>query len=341
MKKSLKIHPIKENIIHLFWMLVICISMLQSCSKNKYRWEPGISAPKFYPVAGNVDFENVGNGSNTSFAPGWGQSYGAIVSNKWKDVPKEVSIDYYSVVDGKGYKGKVSLPQKKIRDLFNEYHLNSNDNLGHLVVGMAPGGWIRVWFQTINTKSNHLVNVEVVKGQLKEYKNETVGVNLKTKDFKTWGNTYIYWQHHGIPLEAWADNEKEYDIIFDFYKQENKKVGFNYVSADGTYYQKEGEKVHQKLPVQFNPIAWHNKSGNVYECNLPMPKNFKKYVEHKKVKELRLELEIESDDEHGIIYLVTNKIREKIVRFKSTQPTVEEKKNNSYSYATDIEYFIP
>jgi hypothetical protein len=195
---------------------MISLSLLQSCNKKKYIWEAGISAPKYYPVAGNVDFGNAGNGSNTSIAPGWGQSYGAVVGEKWKDVPKEVYIDYYSVVDGKGFKGKVLLPQEKIRDLFNEYNLDDEDNLGHLVVGMAPGGWIRVWFQALDEKADEYVNLEVAKGHLNGYKDETVGAGLKTKDFKTWGNTYSYWQHHGIPYEAWANNEREYDIYFDF-----------------------------------------------------------------------------------------------------------------------------
>ena len=57
------------------------------------------------------------------------------------------------------------------------------------------GGWIRVWFKTIDEQ------VEVAKAQLKGYKNNDVGIGLKTKDFETWGNTFIYWQYHGIPMK--------------------------------------------------------------------------------------------------------------------------------------------
>lgn len=72
-----------------------------------------------------------------------------------------------------------------------------------------------------------------------------------------------------------------------------------------------------------------------------MPKNFKKYVDQKKLKEVNLRLEIENDNEHAVLYLVTNNTKEKILRFRNKIPTAEEKKNNDYAYATEVEYFIP
>ncbi|HAY3550864.1 DUF2931 family protein [Elizabethkingia meningoseptica] len=309
--------------------------LLFSCQKIKYPWQPGISAPKYYPVAGNISFNNAGHGSNTSFANGWGSEYGSVVSgDKYKEIPKNVYIDYYSVVDGKDFKGEVHLDQQEILKLFRKYKIN-DDNFAHLVVGMAPGGWIRVWFTTIDEK------IEVAKAQLKGCKNNDVGIGLKTKDFKTWGNTYTYWQHHGIPYEAWAENEKDYDIIFDFNRLNREEVGFSYVSSDGTYYQTGGKKVHQKLPVQFEQIAWLNKTGDSYNCKLPIPKGFKKYIEQKRLKEVRLQLEIEDDGEHAIMYILLNNTKEKIVRFRNKQPTKEESKNVDFAYATEIEYFIP
>lgn len=322
---------------------MISLSLLQSCNKNKYRWEPGISAPKYYPVAGNVDFGNAGNGSNTSFAPGWGQTYGAVVGNKWKDAPKELYIDYYSVVDGKGFKGKVLLPQEKIRDLFNQYDLDDEDNLGHLVVGMAPGGWIRVWFQTIDTKADDLVNIEVAKGQLKDYKDETVGVGLKTKDFKTWGSTYTYWQHHGIPYEAWANNEKEYDIVFDFDRPNprNEVTDPQYSSLDGTLYYRTpiDSLLKRKLPVDLVAV-WKSKNSDIYyDTHVTFPKNFSKIIENRKLNKVVLSLQIEDDDQHGIFYLIGDKRKEKLLRFK-TYPSKDKVLGNS-DFSEEIEYFIP
>jgi hypothetical protein len=321
---------------------MISLNLFQSCNKNKYRWEAGISAPSYYPVAGNVDFGNAGNGSNTSFASGWGRSYGAVVGEKWKDVPKEVYIDYYSVVDGKGFKGKVLLPQEKIRDLFNEYYLDDEDNLGHLVVGMAPGGWIRVWFQALDKKADEYVNIEVAKAQLKDYKDDTVGIGLKTKDLKTWGNTYTYWQLHGIHYEAWAENEKEYDIVFDFNRPNNREVGFSFTSLDGTLEQGIGiyKKIRRKLPVEFE-LGWYDKAKETFYCSkFTMPKKFKSFVEKRGINPIIFKLEIDDNDQDATLYLDTKNAKEKILRFRNKFPTAEEKKNNDYSYATEVEYFI-
>ncbi|GGP06640.1 hypothetical protein GCM10010992_27360 [Cloacibacterium rupense] len=323
-------------------MISLSLLFLFSCQKTKFQWEPSISAPKYYPVGDvKIDFGNAGHGSLTNFDNGWGDTYGAVSSGDiYKEAPKEVFISYVSAIDNLVYKGEVLLPQEHIRSLFEKYKLDKKDNLGYLVVGMAPNGWIRVWFQTIDKKANDLVCIELAKAKLKGYEDNTIGEGFRNKKSKYWDKYKIYWQLHGIPYEAWANNEKEYDMYFDFYKQEKNKVGFNYISADGTYYQKENEKCYQKLPVQFNPIAWLGKSNIVYECNVAMPKNFKKYIEQKKLKEVKLKFELEDDDQHAVIYLITNNLKEKIMRFKNKTPTAEEKKNNDYYYATEVEYFI-
>lgn len=55
---------------------------------------------------------------------------------------------------------------------------------------------------------------------------------------------------------------------------------------------------------------------------------------------IHLQLEIEKDDEHATIYLITNDSKEKIVRFRNKTTTDEEKKNVDYDYAKEVEYFI-
>lgn len=349
MKKNLKTHLMKEQNTLLFWMLMISLSLLQSCNKNKYRWEAGISAPSYYPAADvRVGFDNAGHGSLTSFNPGWGQTYGAVVGEKWKDAPKEVSIHYNSGAENYTYDGKISLPQEKIRDLFNQYDLDDEDNLGHLVVGMAPGGWIRVWFQIsvgFVNEGGKVLQIEVAKAKLNGSYDDTANERYKIKNFENWGKYYTYWQLHGIPYEAWANNEKEYNIVFDFNKPNHREIGFSYISEDGTYFQ--GRKTlcdtlyHQKIPVQIEQIAWLGKSGNSYCCKVPMPKNYKKYIDQKKLKQVRLKLEIENDDEHATLYLVTNNTKEKILRFRNKIPTEKEIKDVDFAYATEIEYFIP
>ena len=311
--------------------------LVSSCHKKpkRYSWEPGISAPKYYPVAGTVDFGNAGNGSNTSFANGWGDDYGYVVGDKYKEIPKKVYIDYYSVVDGKGFHGEVPLPEEKLKALFEN---STEDSFIRLIVGMAPGGWIRVWFANFNDET------EIAKAQLKGYEDDSVGEGLKTKNFETWGSTYIYWQHHGIPYEAWAENEKEYDIYFDFSKPNHRKVEYNDVSADGTYGYGDGigERFDHKLPVEI-ALSWVGKpqKQDVYCSKVLMPKNFKNYIEKKGLKSFRLRLEIEDNQEYAVLYFVSDKEKEKILRFRNKKPTAEEKKSSEYDYAPEIEYFIP
>ncbi|MCD0478612.1 DUF2931 family protein [Chryseobacterium sp. LC2016-29] len=336
----------KDNPIVLNWLcMILFLSILMSsCQKTKYQWEAGISAPKYYPISDvRVGFENAGNGSLTSLDPGWGQTYGAVVGEKWKNIPKEVSIHYNSGAENYTYEGKVLLPQEKIRDLFNEYNLDDEDNSGHLVVGMAPGGWIRVWFQTIDHKADDLVNIEVAKVKLRGSYNNTADERYKVKNFENWGKYYSYWQHHGIPYEAWENNEKEYDMYFDFNNPNKRKVEFSYTSQDGTFEQGIGiwKKFRRKLPLEFE-LGWRDKANETFYCSkFVMPKGLKNFVEKKELNTIVFKLEIDDNDQDATLYLVTNNTKERILQFKNKQPTEEEKKNNEYTYTTEVEYFIP
>ncbi|MCU7617714.1 DUF2931 family protein [Chryseobacterium sp. PBS4-4] len=344
MKKNLKILLTKENTARLFWLLMISLSFLQSCNKKKYRWEPGISAPKYYPVGDiRVSFGNAGNGSTINIDPGWGETYGSVVGEKWKNVPREVLIHYASCAENYTYEGKVLLPQEKIRDLFNEYNLDDEDNLGHLVVGMASGGWIRVWFQALDQKANEYVNIEVVKAKLNGSYDNTANERYKVKNFENWGKYYTYWQNHGIPYEAWANNEKVYDMYFDFNKPNKREIEFSYTTQDGTFEQGIGiwKKFHKKLPVEME-LGWRGKSKEIFYCSkVIIPKGFKNLVKQKSLETIIFRLEIENDDVHANLYLVSKGIKEKILRFRNVQPTEKEKKDNEYAYATEVEYFIP
>lgn len=317
-------------------LMIFLNTLLLSCKKTKYPWQPGISAPKYYPVAGvRIDFGSAGHGSLTSFDNGWGNEYGGVVSGaKYKEIPKEVHIHYNNGAENYTYEGKVLLPQEKILNLFRENKIDDK-NFAHLVVGMAPGGWIRVWFKTINKQ------IEVAKAQLKGHYDETADERYKVKNFENWGKYYVYWQHHWIPYEAWANNEKEYDLYFDFNKPNEREVGFSYVSEDGTFYQGVAEKCHQKLPAQIEQIAWLDTSGNSYNCKVPMPKSFKNYIQQKNLKKVNLKLEIENDQQHCILYLIINGEKQKLIRFKNKKPTDQERKDIEYDYAQEIEYFIP
>jgi hypothetical protein len=338
MKKNLKTHLTKGNLITLNFLGMIFLStLLLSCQKNKYPWEPGISAPKYYPVGDvKINFGNAGHGSLTNFDNGWGNEYGGVVSGeKFKDIPKDVYIHYISAAENLQYNGKVQLPQEKIARLFQEYNIN-NKNSAHLVVGMAPGGWIRVWFTTIDKQ------IEVAKAKLKGIRDNSLGEGFRYKKSKYWKKYKDYWQHHGIPYEAWANNEKEHDIIFDFNKSnpKNEVTDPQYSSLDGTLYYRTpiDSLLKRKLPADLVAV-WKSKNSDVYyDTHVTFPKNFSKIIEDRKLKKVVITLEIENDDQYGILYLTSNNKKEKLLRFK-TYPSKDKILGNS-DFSKDIEYYM-
>lgn len=346
MKRIFKTRLTKEKFIcqSLTLMITLSLLFLFSCQKTKFQWEPGISAPKYYPVGDvKIDFGNAGHGSLTNFDNGWGDTYGAVSSGDiYKEAPKEVLISYVSAIDNLVYKGKVLLPQEQIRSLFAKYKLDRKDNLGYLVVGMAPGGWIRVWFQTIDEKANDLVSIEVTKASLEGYEDNTIGEGFRNKKSKYWDKYKIYWQLHGVPYEAWANNEKEYDIYFDFDKPnpKNEVTDPAYSSLDGTYYFRTpiDSLLKRKLPADLVAV-WKSKNSNVYyDTHVTFPKNFSKIIEDRKLSKVVLSLQIEEDDQYGVIYLIGDNRKEKLLRFK-TYPSKDKILGNS-DFSKEVEYFI-
>lgn len=334
----------KELFTPQVWIIMILGNcLLFSCKERvkKYWWEPAISAPKYYPIAGKVDFGNAGYGSDFTFDTGWGDDYGGIVSSdRYKEIPKEVYIDYYSVVDGLRFEGKMPLPQEKLEKLFKKYPTEN-----WLLVGMAPGGWIRVWFETYDTDEEDYINIEIIKGKLEGHIDENVGV--VTKDYETWGDAYTYWQLHGIPYEAWAENEKEYDIVLLDIEKTNpqyKITSLEYTSLDGTYYffVPFDTVFKAKLPADME-IHWESKkTGILYDTHLTIPKNINKIIEKRNPQKIILRLAIEEDDQHAIIYINTGGKEEKLLRFKNhpIYSNSDDTPLGKSGFTKEIEYFI-
>lgn len=362
----------KDKITLLIWILTISLSTtLLSCRKepNKFQWQPGISAPKFYPVGGvSVDFNVAGNGSLTNFDNGWGNQYGSVVSgDKYKEVPKEVHIKYYSAVDNLEYKGTVNLPQEKLLALFQKYNKQyseqhkGKDTIGFMssiIVGMAPGGWVRVWYTT--SDFDKFENIEVAKTRLKGIEDPTIEDNFRYKTGDYWTKYKNYWQHHGIPYQAWANNEKEYyyDMKFVSPNKDSKLDRSYIVSSDGWYssfYSEEpSDNINDisnkgwksKLPVHLS-VSWINKSNSTYyDTNIVMPKSLKKvfeetYIPYKKYTYSNFIIELENDNKHSNVYLKTKDKTIKLLRFKGELSKKGNQDFGNYMYAKEIEYFVP
>jgi hypothetical protein len=328
-------------------LLLLLFIFLASCNtipEDKFWWEAGISAPKYYPIGGvKVNLEYAGYSSLTNLDNGWGYSYGAIGSSeKYKKLPTTATIEYGSAVDNLVYKGTIALPYDKILALFKKYCVDKEKDKGELIVGMAPGGWIRVWFHSLNIKNTYEHNnIEIAKAQIKGEVDPTVNPEFINKTEPYWDKYKTYWNHFGAPLEVWAENEKEYDIYFNLSKPNPKyRVFAGYSSLDGTSYLGDYHDMAStgKLPADL-VISWNSKSDSLgYDSHILMPTNFRKFVKTKKTKKIEIVLEIEQDEQFGILYLITTKNKEKILRFKS-------KKANNFSLGNsnicdNVEYFI-
>lgn len=326
-------------------LLILC-SILSSCNKipeDKFQWEAGISAPKYYPMAGRTDFDGIsGYSMNVSFESGWGQPTGGIVSgNKYKSLPTEVYIEYYSIVEAKDFKGTVKLPYDKILALFKKHCIDKENDSAVLLVGLAPGGWIRVWFQASTMFNAYENGIEIAKEKLDSY--DSGHFRDQVINDPNWENNYTYWQHFGIPYEAWAENEKKYDIYFNFDKSNLNFIVNNplYSSQDGTLYYNitNDEKMNNKKLPSDLVLAWSSKKDTIsYDTHVLMPKNFTKFVENKKTKNIEIVLEVEKNGQFGIIYLITNNKKEKILRFKNNKRTKQGLGESNI--CNDVEYFI-
>lgn len=335
---------------HLLLILTISVTVwLSSCVNklnNKFWWEAGISAPKYYPVGdAKVDLEYSGNSSLTNFDNGWGDSYGSIVSgNKYKDLPRRATIQYGSAVENLTYQGTIPLPYDTILALFKKYCKDKENDKGYLIVGMAPGGWIRVWayFSTMEN-GKHDDEIEIIKAQLKGKEDSTMGDGFRYKKSDYWRKYKTYWKHFGIPYDAWAENEKEYDLYFDFNKPNPNYDVFDvlYSSLDGTvYYNTMNDKLmkNRKLPADL-VIAWRKKNDTLrYDTHILFPKKMYEKIKAVNPKEIKLSLEIEANNQ-AVLYLQLDKyIKEKILRFKNI--TAITKFTGDSDFCKEIEYFI-
>lgn len=332
-------------------IMSVCFCLISCSNKNKipednFQWEAGISSPKYYPIGGvKVNLEYSANGSLTNFDNGWGYSYsGVVTGDKYKQLPKSAHVEYGSAVDNLIYEGTISLPYDKILELFKKYCKDKEKDSAELIVGMAPGGWIRVWahFSTMNNGS-HIDKIEVAKTQLKGKKDLTINPEFINKTEPYWDKYKTYWQHFGIPLEAWAENEKNYDICFTFDKSNINFIVNSafYSSLDGTVYfniTNDEKTKNIKLPADM-VLAWSTKKDTIsYDTHVLMPKNFSKFIESKKTKNIEIILEIEKNGQFGILYVITNNKKEKILRLKNDKRTKQGLGESNI--CNNVEYFI-
>ena len=282
--------------------------LLQSCQpKDKYAWNAGFSAPKFYGATGPfVEYfyqgKSVAGNSGASIAPGWGETSGGVTGgDKYKPVPDSVSVHWVCGADRINYKGGMKLPREKMLALFKEGTTDPYDGrhleYGIIMAGMAPGGNVTIWMRGSG------VNKEITKFKAKDtgiwMKDDAdynkywakVGETTKNSDYNIFG--YL----HAIPYSVWETGEKEYDYDVSF-SSEDGKAKYNFTSLiytkDGSVFTISGDKISiekedwnkfqylpnnnkvkkRKLPVQIQLDAVSNEGNNYYSTMIVMPQDF-------------------------------------------------------------------
>jgi len=122
---------------------------------EKFEWRPKSCAPHLYPteiVSGDFIFDDESSiyiPAKWAMYNGWGHPGSAhIVGEDFKPVPQQLQITWLSYMERKFYTGKFNLPERKIRQLFEQGYTDDRgmeETFSSLNVGLAPGGIVTLW----------------------------------------------------------------------------------------------------------------------------------------------------------------------------------------------------
>jgi hypothetical protein len=160
---------IRTHFIYLVFLLVACsqraakennttiVTNNTHTMNSNLEYASGICAPKLYPVEvyrGDFytkdDWLPLPNGGRVE--DGWGDN--GMNMSRSDIIPTNFRITYFSYMENKFYKGDFALPADRIRTLFKEGMINylskKYDTYDAMIVGMAPGGVLVVWMQSVD-----------------------------------------------------------------------------------------------------------------------------------------------------------------------------------------------
>ena len=321
---------------------ILVLLVLAGCSpKDKYEWNAGMSAPKYYGNGGPmVEYfykgkSVAGASANIGFSPGWGVTAGGYSGGEqYKDIPDSVAVSWICATDRIEYRGGARLPRERMLELFKNgfktvYGMKTTYT--SIVAGMAPGGNATIWLRG----SERLTEVIRFKAQ-ERLEDPYIDKDYREKTVKNWGNYLTYWYLHGVPYDIWEKGDKEYDYDIGFSSEEKDVTPYMvFYTKDGTWYQpSKGDLAFQsvdwqewgkfeykennnliknlKLPVQIH-FLFEYKGGN-YSTGIILPQDFKKYFENQANN--RITIGVEKNAETGILWVSGKKGSQKVMRFK-------------------------